>query len=275
MEKVKVGRSLKALFMEVENKKINPDSIQDYAIRFIDDLYGTIKQVETKNSHPTSRKFKPSSMKCPRNMQYQIMGVEPETDLINPSMVRIGECGTDSHLRLQKWICKMKEYGYDCEYVNVAEFVKSRNLTDLEIVKEPTGDDMETKLYNKKYNISFMCDGIIKFFNRYFILEIKTESTYKNAKRTAMAEEHIPQICAYYLSFKIPDIMMLYEDRDTCNHKAYSLTVNDQMVWDNVLSKIEEVNSCVEQGTIATPLKSNNCKYCNYKHQCRKDGGGY
>lgn len=276
---VKLGASLKALIQEQELKKSKPNSIQDYAIRFIDDLYSTIKKVEKENARPSSKTFKPSSMKCPRNMQFQLTGVEPETELINPSMVRIGECGTDSHLRLQNWINLMKENEIDCEYVNVANYIRSRQetgqLLDLEIIKEPTEEEMETKLFNKKWNISFMCDGIIKYLGRYFILEIKTETSFKNQKRTAMNEEHIPQICAYYLSLGIPDIMMLYENRDTCTHKAYSLTVNDQMVWDNVLSKIEEVNSCIQEGKIASANVSTNCQYCRYKHKCREVGGGY
>lgn len=269
---VKLGANLKALIKRENN---GPKTNEDIALRFIDDLYLTIKKVETKNSKPGSRAFKPSSMKCPRNMQYQIMGIEPETQLINPSMVRIGECGTDSHLRIQHWIAKMKEEGINCEYINVSDFVRSRNLADLEIVKEPTDDEMETKLFNKKYNISFMCDGIIRYYNRYFIFEFKTESSFKFQPRKNYNEEHTAQICAYYLSLKIPDVLMLYENRDTCAHKAYIVSVDDNMVWENVLSKIEEVNSCIQLGTLATAYKDKHCQYCNYANRCRKAGGGF
>lgn len=267
---VKLGANLKALIKRENTNE--PTTNNEIALRFIDDLYLTIKKVEMKNMKPGSKTFKPSSMKCPRNMQYQLMGIEPESQLINPSMVRIGECGTDSHLRIQHWIDKMKEEGINCEYINVADFVRSRNLTDLEIVKEPTDDEMETKLYNKKYNISFMCDGIIKYLNRYYIFEFKTESTYKNQPRTNYNLEHTAQICAYYLSLKIPDVLMLYENRDTCQHKAYIITVDDKMVWDNVLSKIEEVNSCIQLGTLAKPIRDKHCQYCLYSARCKKAG---
>lgn len=266
---VKLGANLKALIRREDN---SPKTNADIALKFIDDLYLTIKKIETKNSHPSSKSFKPSSMKCPRNMQYQIMGVEPETQLINPSMVRIGESGTDAHLRIQHWISKMQEEGIDCEYVKVSDYVKSRNLTDLEIVKEPTEQEMETKLFNKKYNISFMCDGIIRYLGKYYIFEFKTESTYKHQSRINYNEEHTAQICAYYLSLKIPDVLMLYENRDICSHKAYIVSVNDEMVWDNVLSKIEEVNSCIQLGTLASAHRDKNCQYCNYSGRCKKAG---
>ena len=270
---VKLGNNLKALIRQEQLKK--EDTNKDYATLFINDLYSTIKKINLEEEHKVSKTFKPSSMKCARNMQYQIMGTEQDKSIVNPSMVRIGECGTDSHLRIQHWIVKMKEAGFDCEYINVADYVRSRNLTDLEILKEPTEDEMETKLYNKKYNITFMCDGIIRYMNRYFIFEFKTETNYKFAPRKAMNEEHIPQICAYYLSFKIPDIMMLYENRDTCMHKAYHIVVDDNMVWENVLSKIEEVNSCIQQGILAKANVGKHCQYCNYASSCRKAGGGF
>lgn len=270
----RVGGALKSLLLEVNNKKTNPSSIQEYAIRFIDDLYNVIKKKEAQSDYVPSKTFKPSSMKCPRNMQFQILGEEPEKEDISPSLIRIGECGTDSHLRLQNWINEMKDFGINCEYVNVAEFVESRQaegqLLDLEILKRPTEQEMETKLYNKKWNITFLCDGIIRYLNRYFILEIKTESTFKHSKRVSMNEEHIPQICAYYLSLGIPDIMMVYENRDICSHKAYSVTVTDEMVYDNVTSKINEVNECIEKGVYASAKISSTCNYCKYKKKCKK-----
>ena len=266
---VKLGANLKAL---IKKEDTSPRNNSEVAIRFLDDLYTTIKRIELKNTRPASKSFKPSSMKCPRNMQYQIMGTEPESNLINPSMVRIGESGTDAHLRIQHWIDKMKDEGFDCEYVNVSDYVKSRGLEDLEILKEPTEDEMETKLYNKKYNITFMCDGIIKYLGKYYIFEFKTESTYKNQPRTNYNEEHTAQICAYYLSLKIPDVLMIYENRDVCSHKAYIVSISDEMVWDNVLSKIEEVNSCIQLGKLATAHRDKNCQYCLYSGRCKKAG---
>lgn len=268
----KIGRNLKALLNQEHLKEKEIKNTQDYALRFLDDLYLTIKKINMQELKTSSKTFKPSSMKCPRNMQFQVMGVQPEPEIVNPSLVRIGESGTDAHLRIQHWIAKMKDIGIDCEYINVADFVRSRNLTDLEIIKEPTEQEMETKLYNKKYNISFMCDGLIRYLGRYFIFEFKTETTHKNSIRTSYNEEHTAQICAYYLSFQIPDILMIYENRDTCSHKAYIVTVDDKMVWENVLSKIEEVNSCIQLGTLATAKRGKECQYCLYSKRCKQSG---
>ena len=66
----------------------------------------------------------------------------------------------------------------DCEYINVADFVRSRNLDYLEIKKEPNPDagEYETKLYHKDLNISFLCDGIIRYKDHYYILELKVKT---------------------------------------------------------------------------------------------------
>lgn len=267
----KVRGNLRNLLIALDKEK--EEEKQDMGVRFISDLYNSIKIDAQKEIKVPSAKFKPSSMKCCRNMQYQIMQVEPEKEDISAEMVGILESGTDRHLRIQTAITHMKENGFDCEYLKVGDYVRNRQqngqLLDLEIVNE---EGIETKLYNKKWNISFMCDGLILFHNKYYILEIKTETTIKNQKRTNMDENHIPQICAYYLSFGIPDVMMLYENRDILQKKAYCVTVTDQMVFENVISKIETVNTAISLGELAPTHKSTNCNYCSYRNRCKRDG---
>ena len=54
---------------------------------------------------------------------------------------------------------------------------KSKEVAQvLEIVGQ---SGMECKLYHKKLNMSFMCDGIIKYKSKYFIFEFKTETANK------------------------------------------------------------------------------------------------
>ena len=264
---MRVSKNLQSLLKSVDAKE-KDKNVSDYGLRFISDLYYSISQDSTKNIHKASKTFKPSSMKCPRNMQYQVMGVEPAEDKISPELVGILESGTDRHIRLQQAIMNMKKNGIDCEYIDVADFVEQRGLTDLEI-KSRSG--IETKLYNKRWNISFMCDGLIKYLDRYFILEIKTETTRKNYSRTTMAEEHLPQVCAYYLSFNIPDIMMLYENRDNCTKKAYSVVVTEKQKIIEVVNKINTVNECIANNTLA-PCNLDACKYCRYIKKCKGDG---
>lgn len=242
------------------------------ADQFVADLEMTIEKEFAKEKREPSRKYKPSSMQCIRNMYYQIVGADIDEDRVSASLVGILQTGTDRHAHIQEAVTKMKEHNIDCEYIDVEDFIKIRNLDYLEIVER---DGYEVKLYHKDLNLSFLCDGIIKYKNRYYILEIKTETVYKWTSRKEVAKEHYTQCAAYSVSFGIDEVLVLYENRDVSSKKAYTMTVTDEMRNELVLSKIEECDNYVEQKM--TPPKPADiskkiCQYCSYQTQCKKDG---
>ena len=137
----------------------------------------------------------------------------------------ICESGTDTHIRIQQAIENMKNVlNIDVEYIDVAEFVKQRNLTDLEI-REKSG--METKLYHKKLNMSFMTDGIIRYKGKYFIFEFKTETSDKFYQRKGVDKKHYNQATAYSIAFKLDKVLFIDENRNTLDKKAYIKEVTE------------------------------------------------
>lgn len=239
---------------------------------FVADLRVTIEKKNLQDSRVPSRSYKPSSMKCIRNMYFQVIGAETDGERTDACLVGICESGTDRHERIQNAVCCMKEFGIDCEYIDVAKFVEEQKLEHIE-VRGQSG--FETKLYNKALNISFMCDGIIKYRGKYYILEIKTESVYKWSSRTNVAEEHISQGTAYSVSLGIDEVMFVYESRDTCDKKAYILIVTPQMKQE-LVDKISVCDNYVlDQSVPPKPedLPRRVCNYCNYKNECKKAGG--
>ena len=240
--------------------------------QFVADLKASIEKQDSLEARKPSKSYKPSSMTCIRNMYFQVTGTPPAEERSNSCLVGIVQSGSDRHERLQDAVTKMKDFGIECEYVDVAEFVKMRNLDHLEIVKK---QGFETKLYHKDLNISFLCDGIIKYKGQYYILEIKTETIYKWQSREGVAEEHIPQGTAYSTCLGIDQVMFVYENRDNCDKKAYVLEVTDDMKYDLIVSKIEECDGYVSR-LIPPPkpedITRKTCQYCNYKAECRKAG---
>ncbi len=237
---------------------------------FLADLEASIqKSDEPRKPSPT---YKPSSMQCLRNMYYQRIGEDLTPSNRTAAFVGITESGSDRHERIQKAISEMRANGFDCDYVNVADFVKSRNLTDLEIVRQ---QGMETKLFNKKYKISFLCDGIIKYKGHYYILEIKTETSRKHYERRSTKEavdSHKTQATAYAVSFGIDDVIFLYENRDTCDKLVIPVHVTGEMKMDRVLGRIEECESYIER--LVPPPKhpdKSPCRYCSYINSCKRD----
>lgn len=238
---------------------------------FLNDLKASIEKVDSKNKHKPSKTYKPSSLQCIRNMYFQVSGAECSGDRNTSELVGICESGTDRHERIQQYVCDMKKSGIDCEYINVSDYVKSRNLDYLDIV---SNKKYETKLYHKTLNMSFLCDGIIRYKGHYYILEIKTESIYKWQNRKDVAEEHKNQATAYSTALNIDNVLFLYECRDNCSKKCYLFNVTDDMKTE-LVGKIEECDGYVKR-MICPPkpkdLPKKVCAYCNYKNLCKQKG---
>ena len=259
--------SLKSVIRLIDAVKETLPPEQD----FLNDLKRSIELDDNKYRRLPSKTYKPSGMNCMRASYYQLTGTQP--DEADSSYVMVGICnsGTDIHVRVQKAVEHMKKNGMDCEYIDVAEFVKNRQLDYLDIVSK---NGMETKLYHKKYNISFMCDGIIKYKGHYYILELKTESSYKFTNRKEVDSSHYQQGTAYSLAFGLDQVIFVYINRDVLDMKAFMFNVTNEMKT-NMVGYIDECDSYVKRH-IAPPkpddVLKKTCSYCGYKTQCRKDG---
>lgn len=242
--------------------------------QFLTDLQKSIEMTDKNNGRKPSNTFKPSGMNCMRMSYYQLKGIDADDKAPECSFIGICESGTDRHERIQKAVAGMKQNGINCEYIDVAEFIKSRELADIEVVSQ---QGMETKLYHKKFNMSFLCDGIIRYRGKYYILEIKTESTRKFYERTGVDPSHYKQATAYSLAFEIDDVLFLYENRDICSKKVFLFNVTPDMKQD-LIGYMENTNTYVKDGKVPprlsglNPVEKKACSVCSYKEQCRKDG---
>lgn len=261
--------SLKNVCRLIEAVKTDLPVEQD----FLNDLKRSIEISDKKNDKKPSMSYKPSSMNCIRNMYYQRIGAEQDESSKNYVGIGICNSGSDTHIRIQTAVMDMINNGIQCEWVDIAKFIKSRGLDYLEI-REQSKAGTETKLFHKTLNMSFMCDGIISYKNHYYILEIKTENSNKFFNRNGVNPEHYNQAIAYSLSFNIPEVLFVYISRDTLDMKCFLYKVTDDMQHE--LSA--RIMSCEEYATklIAPPrpqdVSKKSCEYCSYKFKCRKDG---
>lgn len=241
---------------------------------FLMDLKRSIELTDEKHKRLPSQTYKPSGMNCIRSMYYQVIGVEPTETASNYSLVGICNSGSDIHQRIQQAVIDMKDNGIDCEYINVADYVRSRNLDYLEIVKEPNFEkgDYETKLYHKTLNMSFLCDGIVRYKGKYYILELKTEASFKFNGRTDVDPKHHNQGTAYSLAFGIDDVIFVYINRDLLDMRSFMFTVTDEM-RQKLVDKIQECDSYVQSNKVPPKPEMSNkvCAYCSYKGRCDCD----
>lgn len=251
--------------IEAEKELLPPEQA------FLNDLKRSIEMTAEKGKRKPSLTYKPSGMNCIRRSYYEVTGKEMDEKSQSSNFIGICNTGTDTHVRIQTAVSLMKENGMDCEWIDVTEFVKSRELNDLEIKSH---EGMETKLYHKRFNLSFMCDGIIRYKGKYYILEIKTEGSNKFWNRNGVAEEHYNQATAYSIALELNDIIFVYISRDTLDMKAFLFIPEDDMKH-NLIGYIETCDGYIKR--LITPPKPENvdrktCSYCDYKMQCRKDG---
>lgn len=264
-------KSLKSVMRLIETAKEEVPAEK----AFLKDLERSIELTSVKGNRLPSKTYKPSGMNCMRASYYQIMGKEPETDDTTYTSVGICNSGSDIHERIQQAVLDMKDNGIDCEYVNVAEFVRSRELDYLDIVKEPDFEkgEYETKLYHKDLNISFLCDGIIKYNNHYYILELKTESTNKFWQRSDTDPNHYKQATAYSLALQLDEVLFVYICRDNLDMKSYMFKPTSDMKND-LVGYIDECNSYLSRQVAPPkpePLNKKACMYCGYKQYCKED----
>jgi len=239
---------------------------------FEKDLQNSILATRNKNKRLPSKKYKPSGLKCIRALYYMMTDTPLDEDTSPYFMTGITESGTDTHCRIQNAVSAMRENGFDCDYLDVGEFVRSqqeKGLCQDIVIGEIQGN--ETHLYNTKYNISFLCDGIIKYKGEYYIIEFKTEGTKKWQVRKDVNPDHINQAATYSMCLGLDNVLFVYINRDYSAFKAYMLPVTDTM-RERVISKIEECERYLAREVVPpkpTDAKSDLCQYCAYKTTCK------
>ncbi len=247
---------------------VNEDTAPEQS--FLADLKRSIELTNARESREPSKTYKPSSMTCIRNMYYQVTGHKQDEGYTPYTLVGICNAGTDIHERVQKYVADMKNNDIDCEYINVADYVKEQGLDYLEVVEQK---GMETKLFNKTLNMSFLCDGIIRYRGKYYILEIKTESTYKFQNRQGVDPKHYAQGTAYSLVFKIDGVIFLYISRDILDMKTFMFEPTDEMRGE-LVNRILECDNFVQAGKVPpkpTDVPKSSCEYCNFRLSCRQE----
>lgn len=249
------------------SKMVAASKKNSIAEEFRNDLEYCIEQ-ENKREYIPSKSFKPSGISgCKRSLYYELSGYVPDEEPPSSNLTGICESGTDRHEAIQDYVMKMKSYSIDCEWIDVGKYVKDNKIPYTQVLSQ---NGNETKLFSERYNLRFLCDGLIKYKGEYYILEIKTESSSKFNNHTEPWPEHIMQATCYSLVLEVDKVIFLYENRDICTKKAMLVNVTPAMK-DNVCNKMLDVEEYVVDG-ILPPKELDKCKYCEYKSQCNKDG---
>jgi CRISPR/Cas system-associated exonuclease Cas4 (RecB family) len=267
----------------------------------------TTMKLENPNRPSKPGFIRPSSLQdCVRKLVFEYVGAEEEFGY--DGTPRIGESGTDAHKHIQEYIAAMGTHEFPAEFIDIKEFLRMYPNPDLEIIDE-TKDHLildtdvvndtitytdgekkktkklswyldrycgpETLVYNKKTHSRFKADGIVKYKGKFYVLEIKTETSAKYKKHDKTLEPHYKhtlQGAFYAMSFGIEDVMFLYENRDNCQFFITIMNVSRELAK-KVDLLITETLRYGEKGWIAPrTIEKDECKYCPYQTRCNGIG---
>lgn len=120
--------------------------------------------------------------------------------------------------------------------------------------------------------ISGRADAIIEIEAKLYILEIKSCSHYKFEKLSRPESDHIKQVQLYLHYFKIPQGIIIYEDKNTQNLKEFVLKYDPELVQ-NILKDFEILREQIKQNVlpdIPKDIEIWRCQYCEYRDECQK-----
>lgn len=244
--------------------------------KFLNDLMRGVERYNMQTSRKGSRYYKPSGLKCMRQMYFVRMGAEQDLTPSEYNSINMADTGTRRHEGIQEVLLAMQELGYDWKFVDVAEYVKEKQKFGKCLSLEIKGTQgAETHLIDKSLNTSFRCDGIMQRIstNEYYLLEFKNVISFKFAQvDNEPLAEHIKQVTCYCTSLDLDKAFVLYENRDNCELECPIIEITRDMK-NNLVSYIQECEGYVER-MIAPPKcgDKKNCRWCSYKTICQKAG---
>lgn len=226
---------------------------------FIDDYESHVKaKIQAENLEPKSQTFAPSSVRCKRISWFRLRGVQPDFNK-NPDLGLnfTADIGTACHQIIQQNLIEL----YGDNWITVPDYLKHL-APKYRYNVESSGYETQVEILDPP--IRFACDGILFIDNKYYLLEIKTADYTSFDQLTGPKPQHIDQIKCYATILGIPNVLVLYVDRQYGTMKCFEITVSPGEMTE-VWSMFEDVQSAVSS-MIAPPKLPKNDSWCTPSH---------
>lgn len=200
----------------------------------------------------------PSSLDCPVACAFKLTEM-PVMDSTESFQSRsFADNGNDRHSRIQDFLSQT-EY-----WVDVEQYVKEKNLP-LTIVEK---QGHEVLLLSEELRVRFRCDGMLLINGEYYVLEIKTERSSVNARRTSADPKHYSQGVTYATLLDTSRILWVYEGRDFLEQKVFAQDVSSSEKAD-IVSYIKYILENKDKPYLME-RNTKACTYCGYKKYCKE-----
>lgn len=230
-------------------------------------------EIRRKNEEPKHKTFAPSQMRCDRVSWFRLRGTQPD-EIQNPDIGLnfTAQIGTACHEAIQNRLSNL--LGQD--WISVSDWVNQDKSFFADYDMDLTCKGYETMIdLRSPYPVRFACDGIFRFNNKIYLLEIKTAEFSSLKDLTGPKPKHIDQIKCYSALLNIPNVMFLYQDRQYGELKCFEITVSksEHEEMRNRMTRIMELaeaNIAPDGLSVGDPDCSQNV--CPYYKVCKEWG---
>lgn len=237
------------------------------------DLYASIldKQIQEHNSRPSHQTFSGSSFRCDRLSWFRLRGTQPDT-IKNPDkqLNFTAQIGTACHRIIQS---NLKSALGD-DWIDVGEYINSIEFPyEYEINTDESGFESQITIVDPP--VRFSCDGVIRWRDKLYLLEIKTSEFSSWSDMTDPKAEHVDQVKCYATLLHLHDVIFLYQDRQYGDFKCYEVHVTDDDMT-QIKDRMKYVLDMVRKNLAPDPLPKGD-KWCSesmcpYHKKCKEYG---
>jgi len=226
------------------------------------------------SKEPSSRTFAPSAFRCDRRSWFRLRGVYPDEVKVPDRVLDFSaKIGTACHEMIQNNLKNM--LGDD--WVDVSEYISSynenRSFEQSEVSCVTEG--FETKVEIKDPPVRFACDGILRFNDKLYLLEIKSSEYASWNDLTDPKPQHIDQVKCYCTLLHLSDVIFIYIDRQYGGLKCFEVSFSSREKED-ILERFHHVQRMVEYNLAPDPLPKGdswcNPSMCPYYKKCGEYG---
>lgn len=212
--------------------------------------------------------FAPSSARCKRRSWFRLRGVKPDKPKPDLALNFTAKIGEYCHKDIQSHFSKFLGDAWVSPKVYLDSHPTSFNY-------EFEEGEYETKISISNPPVRFACDGIIKYKEKYYLLEIKTIDRTVWERLERPMDKHIKQIEYYCTLLGLSHVLFLYRDRQYGGIKMYEVRVSD-IVKSNTLKEIQEVEEAVKSNLPPDKLPAGDAwcspSQCPYYKVCKEWG---
>jgi hypothetical protein len=246
------------------NSAVSSEFLENYE-RFLDN------KISSEKSELRNKTFSPSSLRCDRQQWFKLRGVEPDV-VTSPdrSLSFIADIGTACHRTLQSNLIEL--LGKD--WLEVSDYLSTHDIgREYDLKKSEDSSETLVTFYNPP--VRFACDGIVNISGIPYLLEIKTSELSSWQSLSDVKPQHVDQITAYSALLQLPNVLVVYQERQYGGLKCFELKIS-QSDWKDMFDRFDRVMEHVKTNLApeGLPIGDKWCtpSYCPYYNKCKEYG---